>query len=193
VLPDVGAGRDDAVKKCRNAKTPSESAKSKEYRVYQHNSPIYDGRYDANKLVETTAPPIQLFHPAFGNFLDDLSSNSPMPPEIEKATVDYMRAASAIYESEKIRKRALEPHLSRLLATALSTVTNADKTSPDGMVLITLAGKICEAVVTLLKEDKNEVGDGGCDPSTQAGLSVVRFWAQREVGKCHLPLYPCPT
>jgi hypothetical protein len=65
--------------------------------VYQQNSPIYDGRYDAKKPIDTTAPPIQLFHPVFGHFLDDLSNDLPVPPEIAKATIGYMRASSAIY------------------------------------------------------------------------------------------------
>ena len=88
-----------------------------------------------------------------------------------------------MYENEEARKRAIEPHLRRILATAISSVANADKTSPDGMVLITLAGKFYEAVATLINEYKNEIGDGGCDPSTQAGLSAVRFWVQSEVDK----------
>ena len=94
-----------------------------------------------------------------------------------------MRAASAIYDSESHRRCALEPYLCRFLATAISTVVNADKSSPDCMVLISLAGEIYESAITLLKEDKNEFGDGGCDPSTQAGLSLVRFWVQDEVDK----------
>jgi hypothetical protein len=33
----------------------------------------------------------------------------------------------------------------------------------------------------LLEEDKNELGDGGSDPSTQTGLSLGRAWAQAKV------------
>jgi hypothetical protein len=39
---------------------------------------------------------IQLYHPVFAHFLDNLSSKSPVPPNIAKATVNYMKAASAI-------------------------------------------------------------------------------------------------
>jgi hypothetical protein len=178
--------------KARYAKSPSESAKSKEYRVYQRNSPIFDGRYDVKNPVETTAPPIQLFHPVFGHFLDDLSRDLPVPPGIAKATIGYMRAASAIYDNEANRRHALEPYLHRILTLTMSTVLNADRTSPDGMFLISLSGDIYETVMALLREDKNEFGDGGCDPSTQAGLSTVRFWVQDAVDKCQFSLSFCP-
>jgi hypothetical protein len=169
------------VKKARNAKSPSESAKSKEYRVYQRNSPIYDGRYDNAKSQGTTALPIQLYHPVFAHFLDDLSSNSLVPPNIAKATVNYMKAASAIYENEGIRRQFLQPRLCEILAITFSAEANADRTSPDGMFLVNPVGELSESALVLLKEDKNELGDGGCDPSTQAGLSAVRFWVQNEV------------
>jgi hypothetical protein len=169
------------VKKARNAKSPSESAKSKEYRVYQRNSPIYDGRYDNAKSQETTALPIQLYHPVFAHFLDDLTSESPVPPKMAKATVKYMKAASAIYDSEATRRQNLQPYLSEILAITFSAEANTDRTSPDGMFLVNPARDLSESALVLLKEDKNEIGDGGCDPSTQAGLSAVRFWVQFEV------------
>jgi hypothetical protein len=49
------------------------------------------------------------------------------------------------------------------------------------MFLVNLVRDLSESALVLLKEDKNEIGDGGCDPSTQAGLSAVRFWVQFEV------------
>jgi hypothetical protein len=171
------------VKKGLTAKSPSQSAKSTEYRLYQHNSPIYDGRYDLKKSQETTALPIQLYHPVFAHFLDDLSNNSHAPPKIAKATVSYMKAASAIYDDEATRRQYLQPRLCELLAITLSSVANADKTSPDGMFLVNPTSDLRKSALVLLEEDKNELGDGGCDPSTQAGLSAVRFWVQHKVDK----------
>jgi hypothetical protein len=181
------------VKKARDAKPPSESAKSREYRVYQHNSPIYDGRYDPKKSQETTALPIQLYHPVFAHFLDDLSSELPVPPNIAKATVNYMKAASAIYDNEATRRQFLQPLLSEILAITFSVEANADRTSPDGMFLVNPARDLSKSALVLLKEDKNEVGDGGCDPSTQAGLSMVRFWVQPEVDKILVSILLAPV
>jgi thiamine kinase-like enzyme len=39
-----------------------------------------------------------------------------------------------------------------------------------------------------LEEDKNELGDGGSDPSTQTGLSIARCWAQDKVRPILHPL-----
>jgi hypothetical protein len=54
-------------------------------------------------------------------------------------------------------------------------ILNEDKTNPDGIV-----EKVDNLArwLLLLKEDKNEFGDGGSDPSTQGGLSAARSWAQ---------------
>ena len=145
--------------------------------------PIYDGCYDATEPIGTTAPPIQLFHPVFGHFLDDLSNDLCVPPEIVKATVRYMRASSAIYDNEAIRRAALEPRLGRILSSGVGTVVNPDGTWPDGAFSIPLTNEICGSAVTLIKEDRNNFGDGGSDPSIQVGLSMARFWAQDQVNR----------
>lgn len=44
-----------------------------------------------------------------------------------------------------------------------------------------LLGNSSRYAAICIKEDKNEIGDGSCDPSTQAGLSYGQFWAQKEV------------
>jgi hypothetical protein len=132
-----------------------------------------------------------LFNPVFGHFLDDLSSDCPVPADTAKATISYMKAASAIYGDEDARKRALEPILRHILRADITTVVNMDKTSPDGVVVVPFTGEFHEVVALLINEYKNEFGDGGCDPSTQVGLSVVRFWAQIEVYKRPSSFFLC--
>ncbi|KAF8871697.1 hypothetical protein BD779DRAFT_1575442 [Infundibulicybe gibba] len=160
-------------------------AEPSEYRAYQQETPIYDGRCDAKFQVETTSPAVQLFHPVFGHFLDDLSSDSPIPPDIVNATVCYMSAASAMYDNEDNRARALDPALRNILGCALVTIVNADGSSSD-VIPMPRAGKIPEAVTPLLRESQNEFGAGGCDPSILAGLSAARYWAQPEVATAAL-------
>jgi hypothetical protein len=76
-------GYSATISKATNADTPSKSAKSTGYRMYQHNLSLYDGRYDVNCPISTTAPPVQLFHPVFGHFLDDLADEKlDVPQEI---------------------------------------------------------------------------------------------------------------
>ena len=56
----------------------------------------------------------------------------------------------------------------------------AHSTSADGMV-VTQASVIGEVAAIGIEEDKDEFGDRGSDPSTQAGLSYGWFWAQTNV------------
>jgi hypothetical protein len=86
-----------------------------------------------------------------------------------------MIAATAIYPNENARRDALTPLLRGILDVDIVTMLNEDKTSPDGVVEL---GTTPARSLLLVKEDKNEFGDGGSDPSTQAGLSVGRCWAQ---------------
>jgi hypothetical protein len=160
------------------ATAPAESAKSSTYTKSQIAYSIYDGRYKADKRRTSAAPPIQLFHPVFGHFLDDIKSSHDIPDDIILRTIEYMKAASAIYTSEDKRRAKLMPLLSLILNVDIQTILSEDKTNADGIVeLVKSWGRI----LLLLEEDKNEFGDGGCDPSTQSGLSAGRCWAQSRV------------
>ncbi|KAF8228443.1 hypothetical protein L208DRAFT_1291405, partial [Tricholoma matsutake] len=137
-------------------------------------------------------PPIQLFHLVFGHFLNDLLNTLPVPPEITKATVGYMRASSAIYDHEANYRATLNSHLGRILSSGMGTVVNADGTLLDSALSITLTKGACETIVTLFKEEKNNLGDGGCDPLIQVGLLITQFWAEDQ----HSVVYNntcCPT
>ena len=93
-----------------------------------------------------------------------------------------MKAASAIYESVEDRRITLTPLLCDILDVNIQTILNEDKTNPDGMVE---EEKNRLLFLIFLKEDKNEFGDGGSDPSTQAGLSAARSWSQSRVCQIH--------
>ncbi len=170
-----------------SAVPPAESAKSSNYIKSQIAYSIHDGRYKADKPRTSVAPPVQLFHPAFGHFLDIMKSDHPLPDDLIRATTEYMKAASAVYKSEEERREALTPLLRNVLGVNIQMVANADKTTPDGTVEM-LIGLLLFLI--LLKEDKNEIGDGGSDPSTQAGFSLGRAWAQAKVCYgCSLPFH----
>ena len=172
-------GFDRAVNGILNASGPSDSAKSSTYAKSQFAYSIYDGRYKEGNPRPTVAPPIQLFHPAFGHFLDTISNTGiALEDDMIRETTNYMKAASAIYPDERKRTAKLTPLLSKILNVDIHTIMNEDKTYADGTVeWVSEGGRI----LLLLKEDKNEFGDGGCDPSTQAGLSAARHWAQSKV------------
>ena len=174
------AGRETALKKALTAESPS-SAKSQEYRKYQRTSPIYDGRYDAKNSTDTIAPPIQLFHPVFAHFLDDVTNQDlPVPQHILNVTVEYMRKSSAIYEGEEERTATLKSLLEDALRITITKRVNPDASKPDGVYEVELRGSKSKVILVLL-EHKNELGDARCDPSRQAGLSFTRFAAQDDV------------
>jgi hypothetical protein len=159
--------------------SPADSAKSSNYSKSQLDYSIFDGRYKANSPRTSVAPPVELFNHAFGHFLDDVKGDLAPPDDTICQTVEYMKGASAIYKSEQERRKALSPLLCAILDVNVQSILNDDKTNPDGIVEMAQGTSL---FMIYLEEDKNEVGDGGSDPSTQAGLSVGRCWAQPRVG-----------
>ena len=162
------------------ALVPSSSAKSSAYPKSQIDYSIHDGRYKANNPRSSIGPPIELFNPAFGHFLDDISCtpDGDIPKDIIRSVTRYMKAASANYKDEQTRRSKLTPILSSVLDSNITVIENDDKTKADG----SLEGFTQQnAFLFLLKEDKNEFGDGDSDPSTQAGLSAARSWVQPKV------------
>ena len=165
-----------------NAISPSDSSKSATYPKSQITYNIYDGRYNVNAPRSSVAPPIELFHSAFAYFLDDIKMDYDIPENIIRKTVEYMRATSGIFASETARRMELSPLLCDILGVNIQTIQN--KTTADGTAK--LGTKVDDMSFSyLFEEDKNEIGDGGSDPSTQAGLSAVRSWAQKEVHDSH--------
>jgi len=158
---------------------PSSSAKSSTYPKSQIVYSIYDGRYKADVPRSSVGPPIELFHSAFGHFLDGIRcTDGNIPKDIIRYVTQYMQATSANYPDERSRRKILNPILSRVLNFHLQVIENDDETKADG----TLEGFVQQsALLFLLKEDKNELGDGGSDPSIQAGLSAARSWVQSKV------------
>ena len=121
----------------------------------------------------SVAPPVQLFHPAFGHFLDDIRSNSPLSDDIIRRTTDYMQAASAIYKYEDERRNQLTPLLCKILGVDVQNILNEDKTNPDGIV-----EKLFDKArsLLLLKEEKNEVGASGRRRFRSINASRIIYW-----------------
>ena len=164
------------------ASNPSESAKSSAYTKSQFDYSIIDGRYKANNPIRLFAPSLEIYHEAFRRFLDTVTNPQFIPDDdIIRKTVLYMIAASAVYTNEKERGAKLTPLLDQILDVNMQAIVNEDKTLADAIVELNIGGG---NIVLLLREDKNEFGDGGSDPSTQAGLSAARYWAQTRVSEC---------
>ena len=156
----------------------SNSAKSSAYTKSQTAYSIYDGRYKAGSPRTSVAPPVQLFHPAFGHFLDVIRKENIIPDDMIRKTITYMKEASPVYPTEDKRRDKLTPLLSDVFGVHIQVIVNGDKTCPNSIVeFLTATG----LAATLHKEDKNENGDGSSDPSTQVSLSSACCWAQSKV------------
>ncbi|KAJ6567373.1 hypothetical protein DFH09DRAFT_1156775 [Mycena vulgaris] len=186
------------VQNARGSKSPSQSAKSTNYREFQRGDyPIYDGRYNPTNGRSTIAPPIQLYNPAFAHFVDDATNPAlEIPDRVVLATADLMRKASAIYDDENTRRIKIRPALKNALSYGSIQLISDNRTTPDGVVVWTMSGtdgSLNEAVPLLIDEEHRELGEGGCDISTQASFSMLRSWAQSNNdgvrGRCCCPTF----
>lgn len=170
-------------------KSDRKAAKSSGYITFQnHGEPIYDGRYPgpyvADQRIDTRAPPIQLYNPVFGQFLNGVANKDlEVPTEVVQATARLMNLASAIYQNETQRRATIQEELTSALSVAVGIeFYNSVGTAPDGTVITEIpVGQGLKPAAICIKEDKNEIGDGGSDPSILAGLSYGQFWAQKDV------------
>ena len=99
-----------------------------------------------------------------------------------------MDRSSAIYDNEELRRQAISADLRDATSWDMPYVVNFDKSVADGTAASKTPVETGYQLAALsIREDKNEIGDGGSDPSTQASLSYGRFWAQHDV--CPSNLY----
>jgi hypothetical protein len=174
----------------RQAPTPSVQAISSTYaKVQDGTHPIYDGRYAEGHLRDTLTLPAMFYNPAFGHFLDDVDNpNLDIPDDKIKASSDFIVESSAIYTYESDRRDAFLPHLNKAIGQVFLTLSNSDKTQPDGVVILNVTSLekfspelLADAILLGIREDKNEIGKAHSDPCIQAIMSMIRFWVQRQV------------
>ena len=170
--------------------TPSEGAKSNGYRKIQTNEAqvIYDGRRAQNG-PSTIAPPIQIFHPIFDDFIhlvNDLGVQ-PTPDDLKKVQelMDYAAEVGRVEEGNGRYNEGLRERLRRILQLDIHVEPNLDATSADGVITLQVGDA---RIAFLILELKRELGEGGCDPSLQAGLSMKRSWINPSVSNNHIHL-----
>ncbi|KAG1830635.1 hypothetical protein EV424DRAFT_268837 [Suillus variegatus] len=144
---------------------PSAAAKSNQYRAIQGGPrKIYDGRYAQSKPVDTTAPPIQLFNPAFAFFSSKaFDPTYEVPDDILRATPTLMAEFATIYSKEDDRRSNLVSLLDNMLGHRfVKERIRDDKCISDG-VIFAFHDKI--PICLIVDEEKDDFGDGGSDPS----------------------------
>ncbi|KAJ7662473.1 hypothetical protein B0H17DRAFT_1211873 [Mycena rosella] len=143
------------IQNARGSKSPSQSAKSANYRDVQRSDyPIYDGRYNPAHDISTMTPPIQLYNPAFARFVNDATNPALEIPD---------NVALAIYEDENTRRKRVRPALKNAISYGITQMVSDDRTTPDGVIMWTMSGTdgSLNETVALLIEEKRELGEGG--------------------------------
>ncbi|KIK70243.1 hypothetical protein GYMLUDRAFT_67483 [Collybiopsis luxurians FD-317 M1] len=142
---------------------------------------------------ENSGPPIAIFHPAFGEFKDDLHLDIEPSPQLLALAHKFIVHSLAIYSDEGKRRIAVEAIIGEMLGYAITTVVHEDKSTGDGSVVIEVtisSGKV--PIEVFLLEFENEFGSGVGDPTVQAGLTARKGWAQEKV-KSLRDLCCCPV
>ena len=159
---------------------PSSSSMKDMKKTQNSKYPILNGRPNHGL-------PIGLYHPVFDDFRFDLKHSGDWVPTAE----DYIRAtevfrvSSALYNDERERTDALKRPLSELLGETLIVFESGRN---DGIMLAVCG--TADAITSVLKV-KNEIGEGGSDPSFQGCLSYRMYWAAAKVSPCDLfEFYP---
>jgi hypothetical protein len=145
-----------AITKGPGLPSPSVAAKSAQYAKLQANprTTIYDGFYDINHPADTSALPIEIYHPVFQRFTENITTAEPSK-ELLNEVQKLMRMSTGV--------GTVEEPLARDLRSALN------KTGKKYSILL------------LVMEYKRAVGEGECDPLTQASHSTRKHWREGSV------------
>ncbi|KAK0242163.1 hypothetical protein EDD85DRAFT_278209 [Armillaria nabsnona] len=160
-----------------NRDSPSSNSRPSNYiRNQASDTAILDGRYDPANSTPTVAPPIQLYHPVFADFLGAMDDTSDLPEDLVVETGKLMRSASGIAVLESSRSLPSRTHMSNILGFSLSQSINLDKTS--AILHIRTSPPVQTAILATV-EEKSELGSGG-DVTTQGGCSYTAFWLSKD-------------
>ena len=116
-----------------------------------------------------------------------------VPDDVLAATAALITTVSALHPTEQARRDALDKPLGTALGMPFSHTYNRDSTVCDGTLTTAVGAPIVECAAFLFREDKREVGNGGCDPTIQAGLSAARFWTHDDVSISPTHSFSCLT
>lgn len=141
----------------------------------QNKYPILNGR-----PASTVGPPITIYEPVFSQFR---AMNEGEPP-VEISPKDYgfvktlLTASAAIYSTEKERTSGIDAPMEGLLGRPVCPTVLVDNSSNDGVIQIEIGEK---TGLLLVREIKNEVGMGHCDPCVQVAFSYSKWWSDNKV------------
>ncbi len=156
-----------------NRESPSSNSRPSNYIKNQAgDTAILDGRYDPANSTPTAAPPIQLYHPVFAEFLGAMSDTSDLPEDLVVETGELMRSASGIAVLESSRAT----HISNILGASHLQSVNLNKTA----IFHARTSPPDQTALLATVEGKSELGSEG-DVTIQGGCSYTTFWLSKDV------------
>ena len=162
----------------RGQPSPSDAAKCSTQRAIQKESNIAAIRN--GRPANLSGPPIQIYHPAFATFIrESLDTAAELTPEILNMAGELIGASLDIYPTELQRKEALEKltFWESIFTAEYALDTTAIR--HDGSTSASCSGlRIPIQIVEL----KNEIGQGGSDPITQAERCHATIICSTRVG-----------
>jgi len=163
--------------------SPSTAAEYKRYAELQTKpeTTIYDGSYHFKHPVDTAALPITIYHPVFQSFAENITTAKP-DKELLANVCKWMKTLTAVGSRKEPLTADLRDALSKILVKPIEQFV-VDGTIPDG---VARAARSDITIPLLVMEYKPALGEGGCDPLTQASHSVWKFW--RRVNVCTINL-----
>ena len=153
------------------------------YRTIQEQTgqELFDGRCPDSVPHDNIAPPIQLFNPAFAYFTSKaFDPEYVVPHEFLCSVQRVVRSFAIIHEDDAKRRGRIQPIIGNIIDRSIYHVQNPDKTTSYGVVQGPWIG--IEKTYLVVIEEKNELGDGGSDPSNQGSFSFQRISCQDTVG-----------
>lgn len=140
---------------------------------------VYARRPCRSPALLTIAPPVQVFHPVFQEFLDGIDDPALEPDEeVVSAISELMLATMEIHPSGYDAFGELRPLFAKLLGGYVGEVMSNEERTPVGMRFKQLPGCIIPLVCV---EYERTFGEGRCDPSTRAAYSVREFLVLKRV------------
>lgn len=176
--------QDRYVKQSRARDSPSVAAKSTHYYEIQgSDARLLDGRVN-DGAESTSAPPIELYHPAFAAYIRHANDpNLDVPDDILRKTAELLRILSRIAVREHSRYGDTRQVLADILGIPMGTSTNSDRTAAD--FVASASTPLHQDIAIKITEIKGEQGAGGCDASVQAAFSFDKHVCMDEVSQIH--------
>lgn len=175
-------GQEENLTKVRGMGPPSTVAARHEFFKQQRKEIILNGR-----PPNCVGPPIFLYHEVFSKFSSDFNNeNLDLSNGLCAWTSELIETMANEHINEDSRKNAFINHITEFIGKLLE-VRIEDGSSNDGMLLIETA---CgENGLRIIHEIKNEIGEGGSDPTIQATLSYSKYWAQEQVYFLYITIF----